>query len=75
MPNTYTDACNPKNGCTPYGMANALLADHTTSANGQKMNVYLKCKSNMIAPPYARYVVYQSPSYFNSIVSSHPLHV
>ena len=56
-------------------MANALLANHTTDANRQKMNVSLKCKSNMIAPPNSRYVVYQSPSYFNSIVSSHPLHV
>jgi hypothetical protein len=75
LPNTYTDACNPIPGCTPYGTANALLADCTTNANGHKMNVCLKCKSNMTAPPNSRYVVYQSPSYFNSIVSSHPLHV
>jgi hypothetical protein len=56
--NTYTDAHNPKSGCTPYGMANALFADQTTNANGQKMNVCLKCKSNMNAPPNSKYVVY-----------------
>jgi hypothetical protein len=75
LPNTYTDACNPRPGCTLYGMVNALLADHTTNANGQKMNSCLKYKSNMTAPPYSRYVVYQSLAYFNSIVSIHPLHV
>jgi hypothetical protein len=56
--NTYTNACNPKPGCTPYGMANALLVDHITSANGHKINVCLKCKSNMTAPPNSRYVIY-----------------
>jgi hypothetical protein len=75
VPNTYMDAYNPKPGYTPYGTANALLVDHTTNSSGQKMNVRLKCKSNMNVPPNSKYVVYQSPSYFNSIVSSHPLHV
>ena len=39
------------------------------------MNVCLKCKSNINAPPNLKYVVYQCPSYFNFIVSSHPLYV
>jgi hypothetical protein len=75
VPNSYTNAYNPKSGCTQYGMANALLADHTTNANGEKMNVCLKYKSNINAPPNSKYVVYQSPSYFNFTVSSHPLYV
>jgi hypothetical protein len=75
VPNSYMDAYNPKPGCIPYGMVNALLVDHTTNANGQKMNVCLKCKSNINAPPNSKYVIYLFSSYFNSILSSHPLHV
>ena len=34
VPNSYMDAYNPKLGCILYGMASALLADHTTNSNG-----------------------------------------
>jgi hypothetical protein len=69
------DAYNPQSGCSPYGMGNSLVADHTTTANGQKMHAYLKRNSNMNVLPNLMYIVYQFPSYINSIMSSYPLHV
>ena len=62
-------------GCTPYGIANVCLSQYTTNATGNVMHLCMKCYMNKTKPVNARYVIYQSPSYTKSIISTNPLHV
>ena len=39
------------------------------------MHLCMKCYMNKTKPVNARYVIYQSPSYTKSIISTNPLHV
>ena len=65
----------PTKGSTPYGAINAYLADYTTNASGHKMIICIQCHLNKNKPPNAPYVVYNSPTYMKSIITTNLLHV
>ena len=65
----------PTQGSTPHGATNAYLADFTTNVSGYKMIIYIQCHLNKNKPPNTPYVVYNSPIYMKSIITTNPLHV
>ena len=73
--NSYNDAAMPTQGSTPYEATNRYLADFTTNALGDKMIICTQCHSNNNNPPNAPYVVYNSPTYMRSIITTNYLHV
>ena len=73
--NSYNDATMPTQGSTPYGATNAYLVDFTTNTSGDKMIICTQCHSNKNKPPNAPYVVYNSPTYMRSIITTNPLYV
>ena len=77
IPNPNVDDSSTLNqpGCTPYGLTNAYLSHYTTNAKGNVMHLCMKCNNNKTKPANAPYVVFHSPSYTKSIISTNPLHV
>ena len=72
---SYNDVAMPTQGSTPYGATNRYLADFTTNALGDKMIICTQCHSNNNNPPNAPYVMYNSPTYMRSIITTNYLHV
>ncbi len=54
---------------------NCLLANYTTTINGQELYLCLNCFVEFQAPTYAKYIVFQSPIYMNARLSKHPLYI
>jgi len=73
--NKYNNTSEKQMGCTPYAMANVMMATYTTCNNGKLMYLCNKCHSNQKKPWNATYVVYQAPSYMATLLSTHPIHV
>ena len=73
--NSYTDATMPTQGLTPYGATNAYFADFTTNTLGHKMIICIQNHLNKNKPPNVSYVVYNSPTYMRSIITTNFLHV
>jgi hypothetical protein len=73
--NSYTDATMPIQGSTPYGAANAYPADFTTNASCDKMIICTQCHSNKNKPLNVPYVMYNSPTYMKSFITTNPLFV
>jgi hypothetical protein len=55
-------------GCTPYGIANYLLSNYTTS-NGEYMFLCLKCNIEYDAPTCGKYFVFQSQVHMKALLS------
>jgi len=71
----YNKLNTTESGCTPYGFANCLLSNYTMTSNGKEMYLCLKSylEWNMIT--FAKYVVFQSPSYKKALLSKHPFYL
>jgi len=61
--------------CTPYGIANCLLFNYTTTLNGGNMILCLNYYNEYDAPTYGKYVVFQSPTYMKAILIEHPYYI
>jgi hypothetical protein len=71
------NACNKNkndHGLTPYGVANFLLSNYTTTYDGGGEKMF-KMLCEREAPTHAKYVVFQSPIYMNALLSKHPLYI
>jgi hypothetical protein len=74
MTNVYNKLNSHEIGYTPYGIANCLLSNYTTS-NGGNMFLCLKCYIEYNALKCGKYVVFQSPMYMKALLSKHPFYI
>jgi hypothetical protein len=73
--NTYNNQISPLMGCTPYGIANCVMAKYTINENGEYMYVCTKCDKQQYNFYNASYIVFHFPNYMNSMLCLHPIYL
>jgi hypothetical protein len=53
---------------------NCLLFYYTITSNGKEICIHLECYIERDATTYAKYVVFQSPTYMKALLSKHPFY-
>jgi len=71
----YNNAISPIVGCTPYGIANCIMAKYTTNENGTLLFICKKCDKEKYSAYITTYVVLHFPNYINLMLLIHPIYI